>query len=47
MIDVTRVTEGYSGKGNKDRRVKKTLSNLKLTNMVLKKGLGGEKRWSK
>ena len=54
MTDATMVTEEYPGKGNKDRRVKKTLkSNLKLigifsdTTMVLKKGLGGERRWSK
>jgi len=54
MTDATMVTEEYPGKGNKDRRVKKILkSNLKLieifsnTNMVLKKGLGGERRWSK
>ena len=44
MTDATRVTEGYPGKGNKDKSVKKTLkSNLKLigifsnTNMALKK----------
>jgi len=31
MTDAIRVTERYPGKGNKDRRVKKTLkSNLKL-----------------
>jgi len=48
VTDATMVTEGYPRKGNKDRRVKKTLkSNLKLTNMALEKGLGGEKKWSK
>ena len=51
VTDAIRVTEGYPGKGNKDKSVKKTLkSNLKLigifsdTTMVLKKGLGGEKK---